>query len=194
VATPTTTPAPATSTAPISRFGWRWAVLVTALALLATGCGKGKDATDAGSRAAASFSASDQWVKVADSGMTAAFGMLHNSGKKDIVITSATSDVTSRMELHEVVPQNGQAAMQPKKGGFAIPAGKTHELTPGGDHLMLMGVTKPIKPGDEIRFTLKFSDGSTATMTAQAKEFAGAQENYHPQAGRDSSNGEHNHG
>jgi copper(I)-binding protein len=43
---------------------------------------------------------------------------------------------------------------------------------------MLMGLVSPIKAGDEISFTLTFSDGSTFEFTVPAKDFAGANENY----------------
>ena len=43
---------------------------------------------------------------------------------------------------------------------------------------MLMGLSKPVKAGDEITFDLKLSDGRTVSFTAQGKDFTGANENY----------------
>jgi hypothetical protein len=48
-----------------------------------------------------------------------------------------------------------------------------------------MDVTRPIEPGDVVELDLELSDGSTITMTATAKEFSGADEDYQP----DSDNG-----
>ena len=39
----------------------------------------------------AAVTISDAWVKAADSGMSAAFGTLHNDSKTDITLVSATS-------------------------------------------------------------------------------------------------------
>jgi copper(I)-binding protein len=89
----------------------------------------------------------------------------------------------SPTELHEMAMEDGKMVMRPKDGGFVIKAGTTHELAPGGDHLMMMNPSAPIKPGDEVSFTLTLSDGSTVPFTAIAKPFAGAGESYAPSAG-----------
>jgi copper(I)-binding protein len=69
--------------------------------------------------------------------------------------------------------------MRPKAGGVTIPAGGTHDLVPGGDHLMLMDLTTPLRPGADVSLTLAFADGSTLPVIAQVREFAGAKEQYH---------------
>jgi copper(I)-binding protein len=76
--------------------------------------------------------------------------------------------------------KDGKMVMRPKEGGFVIKAGSTHELSPGGDHLMLMNPAAAIEAGDQVTFTLKLGDGSTLPFTAIAKPFAGAGESYDP--------------
>jgi len=78
---------------------------------------------------------------------------------------------------------DGKMAMRPKDGGFTIPAKGSHEFKPGGDHLMLMDVKTPVKPGDEVTFTLTLKDGSTVKFTALGKDFAGGNESYQPGMG-----------
>ncbi|MFI5953023.1 copper chaperone PCu(A)C [Cryptosporangium sp. NPDC051539] len=160
---------------------------------LLTGCGSTDAATPSPSEApsastspATAVSITDPWIKAADTGMTAAFGTLVNNTDKPLTIVSASSDV-SAMELHEMVMKDGKMIMRPKEGGFELPAQGAHELSPGGDHLMLMDVTKPVKPGDEIAITLKLSDGTTIGFTAVGKPFTGAEESYAPDAGMDMS-------
>ena len=46
---------------------------------------------------------------------------------------------------------------------------------------MLMNLTKPVKPGDEVAVTLTFADGRTTQFTAVGKPFTGAQESYAPE-------------
>lgn len=134
---------------------------------------------------AASLTVEDPWVKSAAEGMTAAFGTLVNDGDSDITVVSATSDITDMMELHETVENSdGSMAMQPKDGGFTVPAGGEHELAPGGDHLMVMGLTRAIEPGETVTFTLTLDDGSTTEVEATVKDFTGADEEY--QNGEDS--------
>ncbi|BEL05570.1 hypothetical protein Q0Z83_037610 [Actinoplanes sichuanensis] len=151
------------------------------------GCG-GKDETNSGggtspapsATTAAALTIKDPWVKASAAGeMTAAFGTLVNGTAADITITAVESPA-SPMELHEMAMKDGKMVMQPKEGGFVIKAGGTHELAPGGDHLMLMNPAQEIKAGDELTFTLKISDGTTMAFTAIAKPFAGAEESYAP--------------
>ena len=130
--------------------------------------------------AGAALTIKDPWVKAAPAGeMTAAFGLLQNTTAADLTITGAESPA-SPLELHEMAMKDGKMVMQPKPGGFVIKAGGTHELAPGGDHLMLMKPAAEIKAGDEVSFTLRLADGSTVPFTAIAKPFAGAEESYDP--------------
>jgi copper(I)-binding protein len=122
----------------------------------------------------------DQWVKAAPSGMTAVFGTLKNSGAKEVMVVSASSPVAGEVELHEVVGQPGSTTMRPKDDGFAIPAGGSHVLAPGGDHIMLMDLKGPLQAGAEVEITLSFNDGSSLPFSAQVRDFEGAAENYQP--------------
>ena len=47
--------------------------------------------------------------------------------------------------------------MQPVPGGFTVPANGMLTLEPGGFHIMLMGVSAPIRAGAEVPFTLTCS-------------------------------------
>jgi copper(I)-binding protein len=130
---------------------------------------------------AAGVTVRDQWASAADTGMAAVFGTFANNGHHEARIVSATSPVAGRMEVHEVsADASGTKTMHPKAGGIVIPPGETHELVPGGDHLMLMDLTAPLTPGADVPVTVTFEDGSTLDITAQIRDFAGANENYHP--------------
>ena len=149
--------------------------LAAASALVLSACGSSSDSGDE----ATAVTIDDPWVKAADSGMTAAFGTLVNDSDSDVVVVSASSAPTSSMELHEMATNDsGDMIMRPKDGGFVIPAGGTHQLDPGSDHLMFMDVTDPIEPGEDVTVTLTFEDGSTMDFVAPARSFSGAEEEY----------------
>ncbi|MEV6519323.1 copper chaperone PCu(A)C [Micromonospora chalcea] len=131
------------------------------------------------SAAAGVLTIRDPWVKAADKGMTAAFGTLVNDSDTDVTITGVSTDV-SRAELHEMAMKDGKMVMQAKQGGVVVKARSQAALEPGGDHLMLMDLTRPVRPGDQLDITLTFADGRTQTFTAVAKPFTGAQESYAP--------------
>ncbi|MGV0603157.1 copper chaperone PCu(A)C [Mycolicibacterium sp. XJ1904] len=132
----------------------------------------------------------DQWASAAETGMAAVFGTLTNVGHHDARIVSGRSDAAGRVEVHEVAADAGARTMRPKDGGLVIPAGGSHALVPGGDHLMLMDLKQPLLPGSEVTLTVEFEDGSTLPVTAQVRDFAGANEDYQPVKGN---SGPHQH-
>ncbi len=153
--------------------------LLTSAALALSGCAPGEPATQQVSTAGEAVTISDAWVKAADEGMSAAFGELRNNGSDDITVVSATSEASTSLQLHETVENgSGEMVMREIEGGFVIPADGSLSLEPGGDHIMLMGLTAPLRAGDEVVFTLTFSDGSSYTFTAPVKDYSGANENY----------------
>lgn len=161
----------------------RSVVLLTATALFAAplaACAKSEPATDRPAAAPGEVSISDQWVKATDSGMTGLFGTLKNAGAKEVTVVSASSPAAGQVELHEVVGQPGSTVMQPKKDGFAIPAGGTHVLAPGGDHLMLMNLKQPLQAGADIEVTMTLADGTSVPFSAQVRDYSGAGETYQP--------------
>ncbi|MGV0716281.1 copper chaperone PCu(A)C [Mycolicibacterium sp. XJ662] len=123
----------------------------------------------------------DQWASAADAGMAAVFGTFTNTGHHDAHIVAGDSPAAARVELHEVTADaTGAKTMREKDGGFVVPAGGTRDLVPGGDHLMLMDLREPLHPGADVEVTVVFEDGSTLPITAQIRDFAGADEDYAP--------------
>ncbi|WP_380168939.1 copper chaperone PCu(A)C [Jannaschia sp. R86511] len=154
------------------------AALLAATALSA--CGDSDASSSDGSTAAGStgLRLDDGVVRAADSGMTAAFGTLVNDGDEDVVVVSATSDVAEVMELHEVVESDGAMVMQEKDGGFVVPAGGSHLLEAGGDHVMFMGLTDGLEAGETVTWTLELEDGSVVELSAPVRDIAAGDEEY----------------
>lgn len=157
----------------------RLGVLLAVAAFALTGCATSPAATAEDVTAGESVSISDGWVKSADEGMSAAFGELTNDSDRDITVVSATTEASSMLELHETVENDsGEMVMRQIDGGFVIPAGGSLALEPGGNHIMLMDLTAPLKAGEEVTFVLTFSDESTYEFTAPVKDYSGANETY----------------
>lgn len=125
---------------------------------------------------------SDQWVKaipdLAAAKMTGVFAKVKNTTDKPITIVSGKNSVSELTELHETVMVDGSMKMRPVAGGFTIEPGQTRELKPGGDHIMVMKMTKPLKVGDELTVTLMTKDNQTIEFKAMARPFTGANETY----------------
>lgn len=122
----------------------------------------------------------DSWVKTAEAGeMSAAFGIIENHGADDLTVVAASSPVSGVTELHEVVDDGtGAMVMREIEGGFLVPAGGRLVLEPGGNHIMLMGLTEDILAGTEVTVLIEFSNGETMTIQAPARDYAGANEEY----------------
>lgn len=89
----------------------------------------------------------------------AAFMMIQNTGDADDRLIGVESEAAARVELHtHIVDDNGVAKMTHVEEGFAIPAGETHMLKRGGDHVMFMGLTAPFEQGGMVPVTLIFEN------------------------------------
>ena len=102
---------------------------------------------------------------------SAAFFVIKNNSDKDIAITSANSDVAEKNELHTHIKENKMMKMM-KIEKLVVPAKSSLELKSGGDHVMLMGLKKELKAGDEINLELRFSDGDKKSIKVPVKDLA----------------------
>lgn len=161
------------------------AAAAASFALVLTGCSQSSDAAEPKSTASSESSqaivtAQDMWVKATDpdikpgEAMSGVFGTLENHGDEDLVITALESDAAGIVELHEVV----DGKMRKIQGDVKVPAGGSILLEPGANHIMLMDITRPLSPGDDVTVKLTFSDGSKLTIDALIKDTAGANESY----------------
>ncbi len=95
----------------------------------------------------------------------AAFMTIVNSGDSDDQLIGARTDAAKVTELHtHIAGDGGVMKMRKVEGGFTIPAGGKHMLMRGGDHVMLMGLTRPLEQGDTITLTLIFEDAGEITI------------------------------
>ena len=138
---------------------------------------------DTPTTAAGSVSVTDPWVRATSDteqpAMTAAFMALDNDGEEEIAIVGASSPLTGMVELHEMAMVDGESVMQEIEGGIVLAPARGQLLQPGGMHIMLMGLTEELAPGDEVELVLELSDGSTVEVNAPVKAFTEETEHYH---------------
>jgi periplasmic copper chaperone A len=112
------------------------------------------------SPAAPSLAASGAFIpEPVSESVAGGFLVLTNSGGEDDTLTGVTSDLAETVELHETVDN----AMRPVES-FPVPAGGTLELTRGGNHLMLRGLSRKPEPGEEIALELHFEKSDTLIL------------------------------
>jgi hypothetical protein len=85
----------------------------------------------------------------------AAYFTVDNTGGASDRLMSVATTVAESASLHEEKMDGGMMTMRPL-GPVTIEPGKSLTLKPGGDHLMLEGLKKPLKEGDHFSLTLTF--------------------------------------
>lgn len=98
------------------------------------------------------------------SGVSAVYAVLLNRGDTPLKIVGAASPAAVEVQIHETVVENDVAKMQQLTAGLDLPAGERVELKPGGLHIMLIDLVKPIAPGEAILITFTFETGETLTL------------------------------
>lgn len=78
-------------------------------------------------------------------------------------LVSAASTAAGTVEIHEHVNEGGVMKMR-RVDGLAVPAGGSVTLKPGGYHLMLMDLKRPLKQGDKLQLTLTFEKAGTLSV------------------------------
>jgi copper(I)-binding protein len=86
---------------------------------------------------------------------TAAYLTIVNEGSRPDRLESASCDCARSVEPHLSHVMNGQAMMMPT-GPVTVPAKGQVSFSPGGYHLMVMGLKAPLKDGARQEMTLKF--------------------------------------
>ncbi|MFA7646292.1 MAG: copper chaperone PCu(A)C [Phenylobacterium sp.] len=110
-------------------------------------------------QAAGGLEVAQAWSRPAVAGMNGAGYMtIRNHGKAAQTLVKVESPAARKVEMHRTVTSGGVARMEPV-ARLAVPAGGEARLAPGGNHLMLIGLTEPLKSGQRVPVTLTFASG-----------------------------------
>ncbi len=148
----------------------------------------------------AALAISDQWVRPAEDlaakNRTAIYLTITGGAEDDALISaSVPADLAGTVELHETKEAESTettAAMGETESTMAggdmdsgdsgsmmtmsqvdrieVPAGEVVELKPGGYHIMVMDLMKPLVPGDTVEVTVTFENAGDMTFTAEVRE------------------------
>jgi len=109
------------------------------------------------------------WAKATAPGQDSASVYLHINVRKDARLVAVGSPVADRAEIHVMKHENGMMMMRQVED-LALPANKEVVLG-SGSHLMLIGLKKPLKPGDRIPLvlTVEYADKHRESTTVSAE-------------------------
>ena len=110
-------------------------------------------------QAAQPLSVSGAWSRPAVAGTNGVgYLVVANTGKADALV-EVESPLAAKVEMHSSSMAGGVMSMK-KEDRVPVPAGGKAVFGPGGYHLMLIGLTKTTKAGDQVPATLTFASGA----------------------------------
>lgn len=99
------------------------------------------------------------WVRSTFSGQDVSVAYMTLTSTQNTSLLSIESNVTKSVEIHSMSMQNGVMKMRMLKD-LPLTAGKPYKLEPGGFHLMLFDLKKPLTVGEQVNLELKFKTGN----------------------------------
>jgi copper(I)-binding protein len=91
-----------------------------------------------------------------------------NRGTAPDALVGASADVAARVELHETRNMSSMMMMEPVAKVEVAPGARV-ELRPGSYHLMLIGLTRALTPGQTVDLTLRFERAGALTTRATVR-------------------------
>lgn len=111
----------------------------------------------------------------------AAYFTVTNQGQAQDRLVGAASDVAGKAELHTHVKSGEMMRMQ-KVDAVDIPAGGEATFAPGGNHVMLIGLKRPLKDGEQFPLTLEFEKAGKVQVEVPVRADAQGNMQHHDHA------------
>jgi periplasmic copper chaperone A len=129
------------------------------------------------------------WVRASVPGQVngAGYVQIDNQAKQGDRLVSASASGVNRVELHTIITENGVAKMR-EVTGIDVPARGSVKLSPGGFHIMFLGLSEPFKAGATVPVTLNFEKAGEVKVNFEIKP-----PTYNPGAASGHGHGSHRH-
>ena len=111
------------------------------------------------------------WVREVPpvSSVTAVYMLIENKGDEDDKLTGVSSSASRYSDIHTTrIDENNIATME-IVDYLVIHSGETVELKPGGSHIMLRDLKRPLKAGDKVLVELTFEKSGKRIIEAEVK-------------------------
>jgi hypothetical protein len=112
------------------------------------------------------------WSRATPTKVGGAYMTLRNNGAVADKLIKVTSPIAESVEIHETKVEDGTAMMRPV-AAIELKRRSSVQLKPGGLHVMLMGLQRPLKEGERIKLALTFERAGTIEIEARVEK-AGA--------------------
>ncbi|MEJ2546484.1 MAG: copper chaperone PCu(A)C [Gemmatimonadota bacterium] len=155
----------------IRRLRRRWSRAVTSIAVVAGMTGCGGETPRAPDLRFDEVRVRPAAISEADFGTanSAAYLRIRNLGTEGDRLIGADFDGARRVEVHETrIGDDGLAMMRPIEF-LPIPPGAEVRLKPGGVHVMLMGLERPLVAGEDVELSLTFEISGVQRLIAEIR-------------------------
>src|SRR5215212_216819 len=117
------------------------------------------------------------WSRATPKGAQVAGGYLKitNTGTTPDRLTGGAAEVAKRFEIHEMSTDGGVMKMREVKEGVVIAPGATVELKPGGFHIMMVNLSKPLAKGEKVKGSLTFEKAGKVEVEFAVVAIGGSQ-------------------
>jgi len=111
------------------------------------------------------------WARATPGGAKtgAAYMTLVNNGNAVDRLVSATTPVADKVQFHSVSEENGVSRMHEMPSIDLAPGGKA-TFSPGGMHIMVVGLKKPLKEGEYVPDDVDFREGRQSRCDGACRE------------------------
>lgn len=116
------------------------------------------------------LSVSGAWVRAVPpvSKNSAGYLVIENSGAQDVLLGAAVEGARVT-EIHEMVRSGDGMAMR-RRTELAVPAAGRVELAPGGLHLMLIDLQRPLQAGEKRGAVLRFRNAGDVNVVLDVRQ------------------------
>lgn len=111
----------------------------------------------------------------------AAYFTVSNHGQGQDRLVGAASDIAGKTELHAHIKSGEMMRMQ-KIDAVDIPAGGEATFAPGGNHVMLFGLKRPLRDGEQFPLTLEFEKAGKVRVEVPVRADAQGDMQHHEHA------------
>lgn len=117
--------------------------------------------------AQAQVTVSDAWIRATVPQQRSAGAFMRLRSATDTRLMAVSSPL-AKVEIHQMQMQGERMTMRPAES-IALAAGQTVNLASGGYHLMLSGLTRQLKEGEQVPLALTFEDAHKRRSTVALK-------------------------
>jgi periplasmic copper chaperone A len=118
----------------------------------------------------AQVTVSSPWARSTVPGQMGTGAFMTITSKDGGRLVGAASPVAGVVELHEMAMDNNVMKMRAIPG-LDLPAGREVQLKPGGYHVMLLDLKRPLKVGEKVQIELRLEtrDGKRVTQPVEVE-------------------------